>query len=131
MFADAAIRCMADEVLLALTGEHAVISVVTLRTYLIALSSDPARGAATDSVVEPTFASVEALAVLRTVDAPGAVTAGLGTRETHPARQTLALSCDVMAVSTVLAGALLGTLLAVGAETTGVLAGGASVAWPA
>lgn len=129
MFTDTAVGGVADVVLIgALARRHAVISVVTLWAKFAALGSDPARGTATDSIIEATPPSVEALAVLRTVHSVRAFGAGLGTSGAHPALQTLALTGDVVAVGPVLAGALLGAVLAVGAEGAGVLTRDSSVA---
>jgi len=120
-----------QEVLIgALTRHHAVVSIVTLWANFCTLCTDPSWWTAAETIVATTLAPVHTLAMLTAVHAVCTNRAGNGAVFACPTRQTLTGTCNMVAVSTIFARALLKTVQSVCSNRTRMFTREPNVACP-
>lgn len=106
---------------------HAVITVETFRTYLVAPIAHPTGQTNTLTIILPTFGVVLAAALLATVRSVESVGAHRLTVGSGPSRRTLAHSRLVRTFATIFAGTLQTTLRPVGIRRTRMFTRGSDV----
>lgn len=107
-----------------------MVSIVTLRANFCTLCTDPSWRTAAKTIVATTLAPVHTLAMLAAVHAVRTNRAGNGAVFACPTRQTLTGTCNMVAVSTIFARALLKTVQSVCSDRTRMFTREPNVAGP-